>query len=212
MTRAAIFAALLLTLAACALPQWRVFQKTVPKDEGKPAAQAEGEKRAAAYIVARTTPPVADPAAAVENVHQVASGLSASLGQPKEPVKVADYDSVIAGLREANRAKDAKLAAYEAWSRKYGGTALEDTGINLAGPAGALGLVGVIALCIAFPPIGYLLLRALPLLWGFFRSTTAAVSEFTAANPDAGEQLKANLSRKMDTAHKRLVRARAVTT
>jgi hypothetical protein len=83
--------------------------------------------------------------------------------------------------------------------------------VNLAGPAGLLGLIGVVAACIAFPPIGYILLRALPVLWGFFRSTTSAISEFTTANPDEGERLKLTLSRKMDAAHKRLVKTRKAT-
>lgn len=37
----------------------------------------------------------------------------------------------------------------------------------------------------------------------------AAIGEFTAANPDAGEKLKTRLSAQMDKAHKRLVRMRA---
>jgi hypothetical protein len=89
---------------------------------------------------------------------------------------------------------------------RYGGTPLEDTGINLAGPAGLLGLIALIAACVAFPPIGLLLLRTLPVLWGYFSRTTQAIGEFTAAHPDAGEELKVNLSRRMDEAHKALVR------
>lgn len=193
----------------CTLPQWRIFQKIVPVDTGKPAAQVEGERRAAAYIVARTTPPVPDAARAVQDVHEVAAGLSTSLGQPAQTVTVEDREAVIKTLRAGNLAKDAKLQKYEEWSRKYGGTPLEDTGINLAGPAGFLGLLGVIALCIFFPAFGYVILRVLPVLWGFFSKTTEAIGEFAKANPDAGAKLATNLRGAMDSAQKALVRRRA---
>jgi hypothetical protein len=62
---------------------------------------------------------------------------------------------------------------------------------------------------VIFPPVGYLLLRALPVLWGFFRATTNGVANFVAENPEAGADLKAQLSRKLDASHKRLVKKRA---
>lgn len=199
-------------VSGCQMAQWRVFQKKVEaKDGEKPAAQVEGEKQAAAYIVARTTPPVADPVAAVADVNQVATGLSVSLGQPAKAVTLADKDAVIASLTAGLRAKDAQLDKWRTFARKYAGTPLEDTGINLAGPAGFLGLVGVIAACIFVPGFGYVLLRLLPLLWGFFRRTTEAIGEFAKSNPDAGKELAATLGDKMDKVHKRLVKARAKT-
>jgi len=197
-------------ISGCTMAQWRVFQKKVEgKDGEKPAAQVEGEKRAAAYIVARTTPPVPDPAAAVQDVNQVATGLSASLGQPAKPVTLEDKDAVIASLTAGLKAKDAQLDKWREFARRYNGKPLEDTGINLAGPAGILGLVAVIAACIFVPGFGYVLLRMLPLLWSFFRRTTEAVADFAKARPDAGKELAGKLAEKMDKAHKRLVRARA---
>jgi hypothetical protein len=197
-------------VGGCQVAQWRVFQKKVDgADSVKPMAQVEGEKRAAAYIVARTTPPVVDPAKAVTDVNQVATGLSASLGQPEKPVTLADKDAVIATLTAGLKAKDAQLDKWRAFGRKYAGTPLEDTGINLAGPAGLLALVGVIAACVFIPGFGYVLLRLLPLLWGFFRRTTEAIGDFAKANPDAGKELAATLGDKMDKVHKRLVRTRA---
>lgn len=194
-------------LSACALPQWRVFQAKVPATESaKPAAQLEGERQGAALIRELSAPPVADPAHAVQQVHAVAVDLSASLGEPARPVRVEDQAEVIAALRSGLVAKERQLERWKEFGRKHAGTPLEGTGFNLAGPAGALGLVAVIALCVAVPPVGYILLRALPLLWGFFRSTTRAVADFAAARPDAGLELKAQLSRRMDRAHKRLVK------
>lgn len=194
---------------SCALPQWRVFEKKIdPKLSEKPAAQIEGERQAASYIVQRSAPPVANPASAVSDIHAVATGLSASLGEPARPVSVEDKDSIISGLRTGLRAKEEQLEKWKAFGRKYAGKEIEDTGINLAGPAGLLALAGVVAACVACPALGYLLLRVVPLLWGFFTRTTSTIAEYAAEHPAAGEQLKAKLSRKMDEAHKKLVRRR----
>lgn len=201
---------LILAFCNCSLPNWRVFQKTVDSRDGqKPVVQVQGERRAAAYIVARTTPPVPDPAVAVVDVQSVAQGLSASLGQPDVPVTLEDKDQVIAALRAGNMAKDKQLDKWKEFARKYAGKPLEDTGINLAGPAGILGLVGIMAACVACPAIGYALLRVIPLLWGFFRATTSAIGEFTRERPDAGSELATKLRGKMDQAHKSLVKIRA---
>lgn len=196
----------LVLLAGCAVPQWRVFQKTVPADTAKPAAQIEGERRSAAYIALRSAPPVVDAPKAVADIHTVATGLAASLGEPEKAVTAADLASVVASLREANRAKEEQLERWKEFGRKYAGTPLENTGINLAGPAGLLGLVAVIAACIACPALGYLVLRLLPLLWGFFTRTTTAIGEFTSTHSGAGDELKDILSVRMDEAHKSLVR------
>lgn len=198
--------ALVFFFTACQLPQWRVFQKKVDPAMGeKPPAQVEGEKRAAAYIVAATQPPVKDPGAAVADVHEVATGLSASLGQPAKTVTVEDREAIIASLRAGLLAKDKQLDAWRAFGRKYARTPLEGTGINLAGPAGLLGLVLVVAACVACPPIGYALVRVLPLLWGFFRRVTSSVAELAKSNSGAADALKATLSKRMDEAHKTLV-------
>lgn len=192
------------------MAQWRVFQKKVDgADAVKPAAQVEGEKRAAAYIVARTTPPVADPVKAVVDVNQVATGLSASLGQPAQPVKAEDKDAVIATLAAGLKAKDAQLDKWRAFGRKYAGTPLEDTGINLAGPAGLLGLVAVVAACVFVPGFGYVLLRLVPVLWGMVKRMAAGIESFAVDAPEQGKVLKeAYLSRKMNEVDKRIVKQR----
>jgi hypothetical protein len=205
-------AALVGLAGACSAPRWMVFQKKVdPAMAETPSSQAEAQKQAAAFISDVTAPPVPEPAKTVERVHEVATGLSASLGEPKKRLTSADYEAALASLRSGLQAKDAQLERWREFGRKYAGTPLEDTGINLAGPAGLLGLAGVIALCVAVPPIGYALLRLLPLLWGFFRRTTEAVSEFARSDPEAGERLAVKLGTKMDAVHKKLVRARAGT-
>jgi hypothetical protein len=199
-------------VSGCQVVQWRVFQKKVDgKDGEKPAAQVEGEKRAAAYIVARTTPPVADPAKAVQDVNQVATGLSSSLGQPAKPVAMEDKDAVIASLRQGLAAKDAQLDKWREFARRYNGKPLEDTGINLAGPAGLLGLVAVIAACIFVPGFGYVLLRLLPVLWAALKRSVSAVEALASKAPEAVAAIKSALPQKEDAARKavRLAKRRA---
>ena len=203
-----LFSVLLLTVG-CSLPQWRFGQTKIPTDSGPPPKTIEAQRQAAALIVDLSTAPAPDPVARITEIHRIAQPLSASLGEPLRRAQPFEAPQVIAANRAGLLTAQAQAAKWREFSRKYAGQPIEDTGINLAGPAGLLGLLVIAAACIACPPIGYLLLRALPILWGYFRTTTAAVSEFSAQHPDSGANLKATLSRKMDTAHKRLVRLRA---
>ena len=207
-TSSPIAVVLLLLLCGCSLPQWRAFQKTVPTDTGPAPAVIESQRRAAALIVDLSASLSADPAKQVSDIHAVAVPLSVSLGEPLKRATVFQAPDVVASLRKSSLDAQAKAEKWREFARKHGGTPLEGTGVNLAGPAGLIGLIAVVAACVAFPPVGYVLLRALPVLWGFFRSTTSAISEFTTSNPDEGERLKLTLSRKMDAAHKRLVKTR----
>lgn len=203
--------AVLLCLAGCAVPQWRIFQAKIdPKVAERPAAQVEAERSAAKFIAQKSAQVEAQPEAQIAEIHAVAAPLSASLGEPKRTVgsTVDERDRLIADLRQGVLAEQAKAEKWRAFARKYAGKEIEDTGINLAGPAGLLALAGIVAACIMCPAFGYILLRVLPVLWGFFSRTTTAIGEFVAENPDAGKNLKANLSRRMDEAHKALVRRR----
>lgn len=211
----AVVVAIVFLCAGCQVAQWRVFQKKVDGKEGeKPAVQVEGEKRAAAYIVARTTPPVADPAGAVQDVHQVATGLSSSLGQPAKPVTLEDKDAVIATLLAGLKAKDAQLDRWREFGRKYAGTPLEDTGINLAGPAGLVGLLAVVAACVFIPGFGWVLLRLLPVLWAALKRAVSAFEAVASRAPEAVAAIKSALPQKEDGARKavRLAKRRAVAT
>jgi len=209
-TSSPIALCLLALLCGCSMPQWRVGQKTVPVDAGPSVQAVESQRRAAALIVDLSASLSSDPGKQVADIHAVAVPLSVSLGEPLKRATVFQAPDVVTALRKSSLDAQAKADKWREFSRKYAGTPLEGTGVNLAGPAGLLGLIGVIAACVAFPPIGYLLLRALPVLWGFFRSTTGAVAEFAASNPDKAQELKNTLSRKMDLAHKKLVKVRGV--
>jgi len=197
------------SLCGCSLTGWRVGQAKVPVDTGPSVQSVESQRRAAALIVDLSASLSSDPGKQIADIHTVAIPLSISLGEPLKRATVFQAPDVVASLRRSTLDAQAKADKWRDFSKKYAGTALEDTGINLAGPTGFLALIAVIALCVAFPPIGYLLLRALPLLWGFFRATTNGVANFVAENPEAGADLKAQLSRKLDASHKRLVKKRA---
>ena len=199
-----------LCLGGCSMPQWRVGQKTVPIDVGPSVQSVESQRRAAALIVDLSASVSSDPGKQIGEIHAVAVPLSVSLGEPLKRATVFQAPDVAASLRKSTLDAQSKADKWRDFSKKYAGVPLEGTGINLAGPAGALGLIGVIALCIAFPPIGYVLLRMLPVLWGYFRSSTNGIANFIATRPEAAEDLKANLTRKMDASHKALVKLRGL--
>lgn len=200
---------LIVSLCGCSLTGWRVGQKKVPLDTGPSIESVESQRRAAALIADLSASVSFDPGKQISDIHAVAVPLSASLGEPLKRAAVFQAPDVVAALRKSTLDAQAKAQKWQAFSVKYAGTPLEDTGINLAGPAGFMGLIGVVALCIMFPPVGYLLLRVLPVLWGYFVASTNGIANFVASNPRAGADLKAQLSRKLDTSHKRLVKKRA---
>jgi hypothetical protein len=201
--------AFLLAFTACSLlPQYRVFQKKVdPSLADKPKAQLEAERRAADFIETRSAASSPDPVKQLQEIHAVAADLSASLGEPQQAPGMADAQKIIRELRAGLLQEQKKADAWKAFAKKYANTPLENTGIDLVGPAGVLGLVGVVAACIACPAFGWVLLRLVPLLWGALKRMTAGIETFAREVPDAAEQLKVDyLARKMDSPDKRLVK------
>lgn len=187
----------------------RIFQTKVDPALGKkPLTQIVAEQQAAEYIASVSAAPAADPVAQVAKIHAVAAPLSESLGIPKTPTTAADSERIIAALRAGKLAEQDRAEKWRAFALKYGGKPIEGTGINLAGTAGIVGFVLVVAAVVAFPPLGYILLRVLPLLWGYFKQTSAAIEHFVASGRDPDEKLRGELSSKMDQAQKTLIRRR----
>src|SRR4051812_5973048 len=87
----------------------RVFQTSVPDNVEKPKPQVQGEKRAASLIKLKSSPPVANPEKAVSEIHELATELSSSLGEPEKPVTLEDQSKVIAELRGGLLAKEKQL-------------------------------------------------------------------------------------------------------
>lgn len=203
----AAFALAIVLLGGCVLPQWRVFQKRVDaKLAEKSSEQVEAERRAAAFIKQRSTPqPAATPAEqgkALTEIRAVAEGLSNSLGEPAKPVTAVDYEHVIAELRHGVLAEQKKAEQWRAFALKYAGRPIEDTGINLAGPAGVLAFVGVIVACIVVPGFGWLLLRVVPVLWSALKRAAGAVESLAREAPAAVAKIKATLPNNEDAARK----------
>lgn len=189
-------------ITGCSFAQWRVFQKKVPTETAAPAEQIEGQRRAAAYIAKRTASPVVNAPAVVADVHDVAVSLSASLGEPAKPVAAEDREAVVKSLSAGLRAKEEQLERWKAFGRKYGGQPIEGTGINLAGPAGLLGLLATIAACVFIPGFGWMLLRLIPVLWAAVKRGAQALERLGTSAPAALAEVKAALPQREDAARK----------
>lgn len=201
-----------LFLTACQMAQWRVLQEKIdPKLVEKPKGQIEAERQGAQYISVKSSIPEQDTIKQLQEIHAVAVPLSSSLGAPEVPMTVEDAQKTIKSLEGALTSQQRQADAWRDFARKNAGVKLEGTGYNLAGPAGLAALAGVIALCVLVPPIGYVFLRMLPVLWGFFRKATNAVSEFADKRPDAANDLAVTLRGNLNSSHKRLINKKAIT-
>lgn len=199
-----VFALFLLT--ACGLPSLRVGQAKIdPKLAEKPPEQIEAERQGADYIEQKSAAPEPDAMKQLQDIHQVAGPLSASLGEPKKKVTVEDKDAIIASLKKGLLAEQKKAEAWKSFARKYAGKELEGTGVDLAGIGGGFGLLAIIAACIFVPGFGTLVLFVIKRLRGTVQQVAQGVEEYAAEHPEEADNLKKFLSAKMDSAHKAIV-------
>lgn len=193
-------------LAGCGLPQWRVGQKTIDaKLAEKPAQQIESERQGAKFIELKSAKLEADPAQQVADIHSVAVPLSSSLGEPEKPVSIEDKDAVIKSLQAGIRAEQKKADAWKAFAKKYHGTQLEGTGVDLAPWGGGLGIVALIAACVLVPGFGTFVLFVIRRLRGTVQQVAQSVEEYGKENPEEAAKLKQYFSAKMDKAHKAII-------
>ena len=210
-TTRTLLAVFLLTMAGCQMAQWRVLQAKIdPKLTEKPAEQIEAERQGAQFIRDKSNAPEVDVVEQLKVIHAVAVPLSSSLGTPEEPKRGVTPHETIKALQRGLMAQQRRTEQWKAFAIKHAGAEIEGTGFNLAGPAGLFAFAAIIALCVLVPPIGYMLLRMLPVLWGFFRKTTNAVAEFAEKRPDAANDLAVTLRGNLDSSHKRLVKSKAL--
>lgn len=195
-----------LTLAGCQIPQWRVFQKKIdPKLAQKPAIQIEAERVGAAYIRAKSAHVEPDPVEQISQIHQVATPLSQSLGAPKEKAGTADNAAVIAELRSGQLESQKRADEWKAFARKYAGTELEGTGLNLFTPTALLGFAGVVALCIFVPGFLTFLFFVIRRMRSSFQQVAQAVEEFQVEHPAEAKALKAQISKRAEGYTKKLI-------
>lgn len=187
------------------MPQWRVGQAEVPRPVEKPAVQVEAERQAADLIAKRIEEPVA--------LKPVAANLSASLGAPEHPIpaETKTEDAAKESLEDLQAGMAKLQAAVVAQNRilaRYAGKEIEGTGINLFGPGVTAVVLGLIVLAVVFPPLATILFFMLRRVGGAMSATVAGVEDFIQArqDDDAVKELKAALSKRMDTAHKAIVR------
>lgn len=190
-------------LAGCALlPQWRVFQAKVPPPVVKGLAQTEFERRAAELLAARLEQPVA--------LQPVARQLSASLGAPQKPITEPDTGKAagiaVAELRLGQAQMQAQLATLNRRLATYQGKEIEGTGLNLAGPAGLLGIAGVVALGIFVPGFLTFLLFVIRRLRATIQQMAQAREEHRIAFPKAAKELDEWSTSAMDRFAKKIVK------
>jgi hypothetical protein len=197
-------------LAGCSmlpLPDMRVGQKKIdPKTTEKPPEQVEAERRGAAYLSLRSLVFEPDARQQLLEIHSVAEALSASLGEPKKPVKIEDKDAVIAELRAGRLADQKKIEGYRAFTRKYAGQAIDGTGVDLAPWGGGLGLIAIVAACIFVPGFGTLVLFVIRRLRATVQQMAQGVEEFAVEHPDKAEELKEYFSSAMDRPAKAILK------
>jgi len=197
------FVALLL-LPGCAsvgLQSKRIFQAEVPPPVIK---KVEEDIKQASDYLART---VEQPQEAAE----VAITLSQRVGPPQ--AKQDNPAAIQASLRKGNASHEKAQDKSNEWLEERQGTKLEGTGLSIWGAGGGIIIVAVIALCFLVPALIPLVIQIVQTIAGTSRAVLSqtvhnikdAVEEFNKDNPEAAEELKVILSKRMDAKNKAVI-------
>ena len=142
----------------------------------------------------------------------VAIDLSQRVGPPERPILAAN--DVSAALTKGNQAHEDDLADLMTWLDKREGTALEGTGLSLWGAGGFVVVLLIVVACVLVPALIPLVIQLVQTIAGTSRAVlrqtgaamVSAISEWEVENPTEAKELKALLSRKMDTKSKTIVK------
>ena len=142
----------------------------------------------------------------------VAIDLSQRVGPPERPINAAN--DVSAALTKGNQAHEDDLADLMTWLDKREGTALEGTGLSLWGAGGFVVVLLIVVACFVSPALILLVIRLVQTIAGTSRAVlkqtgaamVSAISEWETENPTEAKELKALLSRKMDTKSKTILK------
>ena len=142
----------------------------------------------------------------------VAIDLSQRVGSPERPINAAN--DVSAALTKGNQAHEDDLADLMTWLDKREGTALEGTGLSLWGAGGFVVVLLIVVGCVLVPALIPLVIQLVQTIAGTSRAVlrqtgaamVSAISEWEVENPTEAKELKALLSRKMDTKSKTIVK------
>ena len=180
----------------------RIFQDTVAAPVVKEVT--EDIRQAADYLSKSVEEPT--------EARGVAIDLSQRVGPPERPINAAN--DVSAALTKGNRSHEDDLADLMAWLDKREGTALEGTGLSLWGAGGFVVVLLIVVACVLVPALIPLVIQLVQAIAGTSRAVlrqtgaamVSAISEWEVENPTEAEELKALLSRKMDTKSKTIVK------
>jgi len=198
-----LFLTLLLTgCSTIGLESKRIFQQEVREPVTKEVT--EDIRQAADYL----SKSVEQPAEA----KGVAIDLSQRVGSPARPINAAN--DVSSALTKGNRAHEDDLADLMTWLDKREGTALEGTGLSLWGAGGFVVVLLIVVACVLVPALIPLVIQLVQTIAGTSRAVlrqtgaamVSAISEWEVENPTEAKELKALLSRKMDTKSKTIVK------
>ena len=197
---------IILTLAAgCSsvgLQSKRIFQDNVAAPVVKEVT--EDIRQAADYLSKSVEEPT--------EARGVAIDLSQRVGSPERPINAAN--DVSAALTKGNRAHEKNLSDLMAWLDKREGTALEGTGLSLWGAGGFVVVLLIVVACVLVPALIPLVIQLVQTIAGTSRAVlrqtgaamVSAISEWEVENQTEAKELKALLSRKMDTKSKSIVK------
>ena len=188
-------------LSGCAVPQWRVFQKSVPAPVGKSEAQVESERQAADLIAKTVEEPV--------QLRPVAQTLSESLGKPLKPLDHTNIPTAsnraVSGLESGILEVQRERAKQDEFLARYEGLQIENTGVNLFGGSVVLSMVAVVALCVLVPGFGTLVLFLIRRLRVGLQQTVEGIAQFSEDEPESAQRLKNHLRGRMDSGSKAVV-------
>ena len=196
---------ILILSAGCSsvgLQSKRIFQDNVAAPVVKEVT--EDIRQAADYLSKSVEEPT--------EARGVAIDLSQRVGPPERSINAAN--DVSAALTKGNRAHENDLSDLMAWLDKREGTALEGTGLSVWGAGGFVVVLLIVVGCVLVPALIPLVIQLVQTIAGTSRAVlrqtgaamVSAISEWEVENPTEAKELKALLSRKMDTKSKTIVK------
>jgi hypothetical protein len=180
----------------------RVFQRKVVEPVVKEVT--EDIKQGVDYLAKNVEEPV--------EAKTVAIDLAQRVGAPEKPLSAPTDVSKAITKGSVKYDKDVKKVMD--WNGKWQGTALEGTGLSILGAGGFLIALIAVGLCILIPALIPLVFQLVQIIAGTSRavlrqtatSMHSAIKDFEKENPDAAEELKHILSKKMDLKDKSIIK------
>jgi hypothetical protein len=186
-------AAITLCFVLTSCGSFRIFEKDVPSPIRKSEPHKESERQASRMLADRIEKPI--------SAKQLATSLSFSIGQPKEIQ--TDVSKIKTDLEKHSGNYQSNVDSLNVKLAEFEGKKIEGTGIEIGGIINWGMMIGLILLCVLFPPIVSVLFFLFKRASGTLKNVVGGIDDWAKSN-DA-ESLKEELSKKMDSQHKKLV-------